>query len=49
MSSRVAWMPIITLVVAAHKLLPPRAAIDVPLALAIVALGLIIFAPQSLV
>jgi predicted metal-binding membrane protein len=38
----VAWMVVVTVVVLAQKLLPPRAAIDVPLALAIVALGLII-------
>jgi predicted metal-binding membrane protein len=38
----VAWMVVVAAVVLAQKLLPPRAAIDVPLALAIVALGLII-------
>jgi predicted metal-binding membrane protein len=38
----VAWMAVVAVVVAAQKLLPPRAAIDVPLALAIVVLGLII-------
>jgi predicted metal-binding membrane protein len=38
----VAWMAIVALLVAAQKLLPPKASIDVPLALAIVALGLIV-------
>jgi len=44
----VTWMSIIAVVVLAQKLLPPRAAIDVPLALAIVGLGvLIVIAPSS--
>jgi predicted metal-binding membrane protein len=38
----VAWMVVVTVLVLAQKLLPPRAAIDVPVALAIVALGLIV-------
>jgi predicted metal-binding membrane protein len=38
----VAWMAVVTLLVAAQKLLPPRASIDVPLALSIVVLGLIV-------
>jgi predicted metal-binding membrane protein len=38
----VAWMIVVAGVVLAQKLLPPRAAIDVPLALAIVGLGLTI-------
>jgi predicted metal-binding membrane protein len=38
----VVWMVVVTVVVLAQKLLPPRASIDVPLALAIVLLGLII-------
>jgi predicted metal-binding membrane protein len=38
----VAWMLVVAGVVLAQKLLPPRAAIDVPLALAIVGLGLTI-------
>jgi predicted metal-binding membrane protein len=38
----VAWMAIVALLVAAQKLLPPKTSIDVPLALAIVALGLIV-------
>jgi predicted metal-binding membrane protein len=42
------WMSVITIVVLAQKLLPPNAAIDVPLALAIVGLGiLIVIAPAS--
>ncbi len=45
----VAWMSGIAVVVLAQKLLPAKAAIDVPLALAIVGLGLlIIIAPSSI-
>jgi hypothetical protein len=41
-------MSVIAVLVLAQKLLPPRAAIDVPLALAIVGLGiLIVVAPSS--
>jgi predicted metal-binding membrane protein len=36
----VAWMLVVAAVVLAQKLLPPRAAIDVPIALAIIAIGL---------
>ena len=44
----VGWMSAITAVVLAQKLLPPKPAIDVPLAFAIVGLGvLIILAPSS--
>jgi predicted metal-binding membrane protein len=44
----VTWMSVIAVVVLAQKLLPPRAAIDVPLALAIVGLGVwIVVAPSS--
>ena len=44
----VTWMSVIAVVVLAQKLLPAKAAIDVPVALAIVALGiLIVFAPSS--
>jgi predicted metal-binding membrane protein len=44
----VAWMSVIAAVVLAQKLLPARAAIDVPLALAIVGLGVwIALAPSS--
>jgi predicted metal-binding membrane protein len=38
----IAWMVVVTVVVLAQKLLPPRTSIDVPLALAIVVLGLIV-------
>jgi predicted metal-binding membrane protein len=38
----VAWMAVVTVVVLGQKLLAPRASIDVPLALAIVVLGLIV-------
>ena len=44
----VTWMSVIAVLVLAQKLGPPRAAIDVPLALAIVGLGvLIVIAPSS--
>jgi predicted metal-binding membrane protein len=44
----VAWMSVITVAILAQKLLPAKAAIDVPLALAIVGLGiLIVIAPSS--
>ena len=44
----VRWMGVIAVVVLVQKLLPTKAAIDVPLALAIVALGiLILIAPAS--
>jgi predicted metal-binding membrane protein len=44
----VAWMSVIAVVVLAQKLLTAKAAIDVPLALAIVGLGvLIVIAPSS--
>jgi predicted metal-binding membrane protein len=44
----VAWMSIVGAVVLAQKVLPPRAAIDVPMALAIVALGVVVaVAPES--
>jgi predicted metal-binding membrane protein len=43
----VAWMSVIAVLVFAQKLLPAKAAIDVPLALAIVGLGVVIvFAPS---
>ncbi len=45
----IVWMAVITVVVLAQKLMPPRAAIDIPLALAIVGLGLVVVvAPQSI-
>jgi predicted metal-binding membrane protein len=44
----IAWMVVLAALVLAQKLLPRRAALDVPLALAIVGLGvLIILAPSS--
>ena len=44
----VTWMVVIAVPVLAQKLLPPKAAIDVPLALAIVGLGvLILMAPST--
>jgi predicted metal-binding membrane protein len=45
----VTWMFLIAVLVLAQKLLPARAAVDVPLALAIVGLGiLIVLAPSSI-
>jgi predicted metal-binding membrane protein len=42
------WMSVIAVLVLAQKLLPPKAAVDVPVALAIVGLGiLIVIAPSS--
>ena len=44
----IAWMAVIAVLAVAQKLLPPKAAVDAPLALAIVALGLLILiAPAS--
>jgi predicted metal-binding membrane protein len=44
----ITWMSMIALLVLAQKLLPAKAALDVPLALAIVGLGLmIVIAPSS--
>jgi len=45
----VTWMAIVATLVVGQKLLPPRAALDVPLALAIVALGILILAEPSAV
>ena len=45
----IAWMAIIAVLVVAQKLLPRKAALDVPLALAIIGLGvLIIVAPSTI-
>jgi predicted metal-binding membrane protein len=45
----IAWMAIIAVLVVAQKLLPRRAAVDAPLALAIIGLGvLIIVAPSTI-
>jgi predicted metal-binding membrane protein len=42
------WMAVVTVVVLAQKLLPAKAAIDLPLAAAIIGLGIwIIIAPSS--
>ena len=38
----VTWMSVIAVLIVGQKLLPPRAPIDVPLALAIVALGALV-------
>jgi predicted metal-binding membrane protein len=44
----VRWMSVIAVLILGQKLLPPRARIDVPLALAIVALGiLVVLAPSA--
>ncbi len=43
----VGWMAVIAVVVTGQKLLPPRAALDVPLALAIVAFGVLIVVHPS--
>jgi hypothetical protein len=41
------WMSVVAVLACAQKLLPAKAAIDVPLALAIVGLGfVIVFAPS---
>jgi len=45
----VTWMAVIAVVVVAQKLLPARAALDVPLALAIVGLGVLILTAPSVV
>jgi predicted metal-binding membrane protein len=43
-----AWIAIVAALVLAQKVVPPRAALDVPLALAIIALGVVIaVAPES--
>lgn len=44
----IAWMTMITVLAGAQKLLPPKAAIDVPLALGLIGLGIwIVIAPAS--
>ena len=45
----VGWMAIVAAVVLAQKLLPPRPVVDVPLALAIVALGILVLAVPTAV
>jgi predicted metal-binding membrane protein len=45
----VTWMSVIAVLVLAQKLVPAKAAVDVPLALAIVGLGILIdIAPSSI-
>jgi predicted metal-binding membrane protein len=43
----ITWMAVVAALVVAQKLLPPRAALDVPLALAIVGLGILILVEPS--
>jgi predicted metal-binding membrane protein len=45
----VTWMSVIAVLVLAQKLLPPRPTVDVPLALAIIGLGVLIVIAPSLV
>jgi predicted metal-binding membrane protein len=45
----VPWMAMIAVLLFAQKLLPPRATVDIPLALAIVALGIVILVTPSAV
>jgi predicted metal-binding membrane protein len=45
----IAWMAVITVVALAQKLLPARAAIDLPLALAIAGLGVLVVITPSLI
>jgi predicted metal-binding membrane protein len=45
----VTWMVVVAAIVVAQKLLPPRAGVDVPLALAIVGLGILILVDPSTV
>jgi predicted metal-binding membrane protein len=45
----VTWMSVIAVLVVAQKLLPPKAAVDLPVALAIIAFGvLIVIAPSTI-
>ena len=43
------WMAVVAVLACAQKLLPPRAAIDVPLALALIGLGFAILIEPSLI
>jgi predicted metal-binding membrane protein len=43
------WMAVVAVVACAQKLLPAKAAVDVPLALALIALGLVIVIEPSLI
>jgi predicted metal-binding membrane protein len=45
----VTWMGVVAALVVAQKLVPPRAFIDAPLALSIIAIGtLVVVAPSSI-
>jgi len=43
------WMSVVAILTCAQKLLPPKPAIDVPLALAVIGLGLVIVTTPSLI
>jgi predicted metal-binding membrane protein len=43
------WMVVIAVLASAQKLLPARAAIDIPLALALIGLGLVIVTAPALI
>jgi predicted metal-binding membrane protein len=43
----VSWMSVIAVLVVAQKLLPPKAAVDLPVALAIIAFGVLIVIASS--
>jgi len=43
------WMSVVAILTCAQKLLPPKPAIDVPLALAVIGLGLVIVTAPSLI
>ena len=45
----IAWMAVLAALALAQKLLPPRPAVDIPVALAIIALGVLIVAAPSAV
>ena len=45
----IAWMAVLTVLALTQKLLPPRPALDIPVALAIIALGVLIVAAPSAV
>jgi len=43
------WMAVVAVLACAQKLLPPKAAVDVPIALALIALGLVIVMEPSVI
>lgn len=45
----IAWMAAVAVLVTAQKLLPPKAAVDLPLALAVIGLGILIMAAPTAV